>query len=126
MSNETITRILQVEDHRDIASMLTVALMEIGCQVKTVTTCKEGVEAIQEESFDLYLFDNLLPDGTGIKLCSEVRNQDGNTPIIFHSGADNQSSKEAALTAGATAYMIKPTNLDGLVKLIQELLSRRS
>src|SRR5260370_502713 len=82
MTGETPKRILEVEDHQDIAALMALALTGIGYHVETVGTCKEGVEAIQEDRFDLYIFDNLLPDGTGIELCREVRIRDENTPII--------------------------------------------
>ena len=126
MISETIKRILQVEDHQDTANMLTIFLREIGYRVETIGTCKEGVEAIQVKRFDLFLFDNLLPDGTGIELCKEIRKNDQDSPIIFHSGAADQNDKVAALAAGANAYVIKPADLDELTATVKRLLDGKS
>ncbi|HZS48411.1 MAG TPA: response regulator [Blastocatellia bacterium] len=119
-------RILQVEDHQDTADLVEIVLQRDGYQVETVSTSEQAKEAIQRKHFDLYLLDNLLPDGNGIDLCREVRKRDWEVPIIFYSAAGYKSDQQRAMEAGANRYLLKPVDLNELMKVIEDLLDKPS
>jgi CheY-like chemotaxis protein len=88
---------------------MTLMLEQAGFQV---TTVESGVECLKlaqgDEHFDLYLLDYTFPDVSGVTVCEEIRKSDMKTPILFYSGRAMPQDKEAAMRAGAQAYLIKP------------------
>ena len=64
----TKARILHVDDHQDTRLMMAALLDEFGYGVMTAGTVAEGWEMAQSMTFDLYLLDVRLPDGTGVEL----------------------------------------------------------
>jgi CheY-like chemotaxis protein len=100
-------RILCIDDNEYTCFVLT-ALLGRDYETKSVGTIGEAMELARREHFDLYILDNLFPDGTGLELCRQIRELRPQTPIIFYSGAAFESDKEEGLCAGAQAYIAKP------------------
>ena len=115
-------RVLCVDDEEDTCSMITSLLGLINCEAVSAQTFDEARQRIAEEHFDLYLLDNWLPGGSGIKLCREIREQDAKTPIIFYSGAAYDSDQQEAMEAGAQAYLIKPVDIAKLMETVRRFL----
>lgn len=115
-------RVLCVDDDEDTCSMLCGLLGLVGWEVATASTAAEALKLIAGERFDLYLLDNWLPGGSGVELCREIRRSDPSTPVVFYSGAGLDSEREAALDAGAQAYLIKPCDAAALVETVRRLL----
>ncbi len=103
--------VLYCEDHGDTRALMTLVLEQAGFQV---TTVESGAECLKlaggPRRFDLYLLDHTFPDVSGLTVCEEIRKFDAETPIIFYSGRAMPEEKEAAMKAGAQAYLIKPGN----------------
>ena len=77
-----------------------------------------------EDAPDLILLDLNMPGMDGFKVCEELRKDESfSAPIIVVSGRTDTESKEAALKAGANAYLTKPFESDLLLKVINDLLS---
>src|SRR5687768_16751917 len=106
--------------------MLTTLMLEkAGFRVTTAQTGFECIEkATSGEHFDLYLLDNAFQDASGVDLCRQLREINKDAPILFFSGRALPHEKEAALKAGAQAYLVKPSDLSNVVdhatKLIEE------
>jgi DNA-binding response OmpR family regulator len=115
-------RILCIEDDKDTCELLAVALGQTGYELLSVGTAAEGLELAKTRAFDLYLIDNWLPDGLGIDLCKRIRTFDEMTPIVFYSAAASNSDRNAAMDAGAQAYITKPTDIDELQQVIEGFL----
>ena len=60
-----MTRILLVEDDKNIVENLSAVLGAEGFQVRTASGQQEALRAVDEESFDLLLLDVSLKDGNG-------------------------------------------------------------
>src|SRR5262245_18217594 len=106
----TRRRILCVEDDEDTCQLMICLLGLSHYEVRTAKTMTEGLKLAGAEEFDLYLLDNLLPDGTGLELCLRLRSLDSRTPILFHSGAVYEEDRKQALAAGAQIYLRKPSD----------------
>jgi DNA-binding response OmpR family regulator len=111
-------RILCIEDDADTCELLALWLGRYNCSVTSASTMTRGVELAQEQTFDLYLIDSRLPDGTGVEVCSRIRAFDSHTPILFWSGDDDHAS-----VAGVQAFVAKPIDPDPFMRTIEELLS---
>jgi DNA-binding response OmpR family regulator len=115
-------RVLFIEDHEDTRELVGFVLEASGYSVTSVTTVAGALELAQAEKFDLYLFDNWLPDGTGFELCQRVREFDQVTPVLFYSGAVFDSDKLAAIQAGAQGYLAKPCPFSDLLRAVTVLI----
>ena len=116
------SRILLVEDHQDTREFLEVVLAQSKYEVKTASTFSEALELADTQSFGLFIFDSVLPDGSGVDLCRRVRKFDERTPIIFYSGLAYEADIKTALLAGAQAYLVKPVDLTELIDSIKKLI----
>lgn len=115
-------RVLYIEDHADTVEMVTLMLESGGFDVQAFSTLEAGLEAASRQSFDLFLLDAWLPDGSGMELCKKIREFDSTTPIVFYSAAAYDGDKEAALQSGAQAYLVKPTDSPDLCEVLFRLL----
>jgi len=118
------SRILLVEDHQDTREFLEVLLAQSKYEVKTASTINEALELADAQSFGLFIFDSILPDGSGVDLCRLVRKFNEKTPIIFYSGLAYEADIDNALRAGAQAYLVKPVDLTELMELIKKLIGK--
>ena len=123
MPNKT-ARILYIEDHEDTRELVTLLLAQKSYEVITGSTIKTGVALAGSESFDLYLLDSWLPDGSGLELCQQIRTFDKTTPILFYSAAAYAADHELALQSGAQAYLVKPSQPAELCELVTDLIER--
>jgi len=117
-------QLLLVEDHGDTARALTRLLENRGFTTKTAPSIATALEAIGRETFDLFLCDLGLPDGTGIDFIRKVR-ETRQTPAIALTGFGMQEDIERAQKAGFDAHLTKPVNLQKLEATMWRLLQER-
>jgi DNA-binding response OmpR family regulator len=122
MQNKYTPRVLYVEDHEDTRELVTLVLDQKGYEVVTGSTIKSGVTLAGSQSFDLYLLDSWLPDGSGLDLCRMIREFDKATPILFYSAAAYEIDRVEAIRSGAQAYLIKPSHPSELCRLVTALI----
>lgn len=117
-------QILYVDDHEDSSEMLKLVLSESDYEVHTARTMGEAIRLGQTHSFDLYVLDKRLPDGSGLELCGQFSQLTPGVPCIVYTGDAYEIHREEALAAGATAYIAKP-DIEGLIETVHKLLSQR-
>lgn len=104
----TPKRLLCVEDNEDIRFMLTIILNQAGYDAASAGGTAQALEAARREHFDLFILDTRLGDESGLDLCRELRAAQPEARVIFYSAAVYDSDRQAALAAGACAYVAKP------------------
>ena len=117
-------RVLCVDDHQDSAEMLGALLSEENYEVVVASSMQEALSRAATETFDLYVLDRHLPDGTGIELCRNLCALTPAVPCIFYSGDAYETHRRQALDAGADDYVAKP-DIEGLIEAVRKLLSTR-
>lgn len=85
----------------------------------------ECIAAAREKASgcSLYLLDVMLPDGSGVDLCREIR-QTADVPVIFLTCVDDNSRIAAALEIGGDDYVVKPFDSGVLLARIKAALRR--
>lgn len=111
-------RILYLEDHVDTVEMVALLLAPRGFDVTSCSTVEAALTIVAQDSFDLYLLDSWLPDGSGLEFCRRIRLMDSRTPVVFYSAAGYQRDIDDALGSGAQAYLVKPTDSNDLCDLL--------
>jgi len=117
-------RILLVEDYLDTQILLAFLLEDAGYHVTTSGSCTDAYRLAERELFDLYIIDGLLPDGTGLELCRQLRVFDPHTPIVFHSGLAYERNKQEAYAVGAQEYLAKPADPDEIIATVARVITQ--
>lgn len=123
MPSRALCRVLFVDDDEDTVEMLNLLLKPYEIQVTYARSASEASRMIKAECFDLYLLDAWMPQIDGFEFCRQLRDVDAITPILFYTGAANDTDKQKGIAAGASAYVIKP-DVEGLIETIVDLLAK--
>jgi CheY-like chemotaxis protein/Flp pilus assembly protein TadD len=119
-------RILHVEDSPYVADAVKDTLEALGWKVETCANAAEAMRKIEsKERYDLLIFDNELGIGqiNGIELVRRARQlpHRRRVPIIMFSGSEIEPE---AWRAGASAFLMKPQDVDKLTATVTRLLSK--
>jgi two-component system, OmpR family, manganese sensing response regulator len=117
-------KILLVEDERELALPLKATLMGEGHSVDWVDDGQIAWEMLLSVTYDLCLFDWLLPGLTGIELTKKLRQRASTTPVLLLTARDTPQDKVTGLDSGADDYLVKPFNMTELLARVRAL-SRR-
>jgi two-component system phosphate regulon response regulator PhoB len=119
-------KILVVEDDPSLIELLAYNLGAAGYVVVTATSAEEGQLLLAEQSFDLLLLDWMLPEMTGIEMCSGVRRagKHASMPILMLTARGDESDRIRGLTTGADDYVVKPFSVPELLARINALMRR--
>jgi two-component system, OmpR family, phosphate regulon response regulator PhoB len=122
------TTILIVEDEPSIVELVTFTLREAGWNTLAVNSAGEAWESIQRRTPHLILLDWMLPDQSGLRLLSRIRNdrQLSGLPVIMLTAKSMEEDKIAGLDNGADDYITKPFSPRELTARIKALLRRKS
>ena len=116
-----MTKILLVEDDREIVVNLTEYLTTEGFSVKNANGQSRALELIYSESFDLVLLDVSLADGNGFAVCSAIK-ADTCLPVIFLTASGDEFSTVTGFDLGADDYIVKPFRPRELISRIKNVL----
>ena len=106
-----------MEDNQDIGFLLYTVLKREGYDTFITFTVTDALALAAREDFDLYILDATFESGSGLDLCRALRAAHPETPVVFYSAAAFDADREAALRAGASAYVTKP-GTDELVRAV--------
>lgn len=119
-------RILLVDDDEQLMEVLARQLIQERYAIDIANTGEMGWEFMQLFHYDLVVLDLMLPDINGIKLCSQIRAERYEMPIMLLTARDRNSDKVMGLDAGADDYVVKPFDFDELTARIRALLRRET
>src|SRR6202040_2677972 len=118
--------ILIVDDDLQIRKLLGRYLAEQGFRV-TLASDKRTLEAaLASNDIKLMVLDVMLPDGSGLEICREMRSGNSDIPIILLTALKEDFDRIIGLEIGADDYLGKPFNPRELVARIRAVLRRQS
>ncbi len=106
--------VLAVDDSVAMRHILEATLTSAGYQATLATdgrdALQKAVAAAPDGGFDLILTDHNMPGLTGLELISALRELSPyvHTPILMLTTEDSDDFKEAARSAGASGWLLKP------------------
>lgn len=116
-------KILLVEDDAALRGALEELLCREGYEVIKASNVSSARSATHSE-VDLIMLDVGLPDGDGVSLCRQWRNEGVQTPILFLTAKDEELDVVRGLDAGGNDYVTKPFRMQELLSRIRALLRR--
>ena len=122
------TRILVVEDERDLQSVLTFNLRDAGYDVLSAFGGAEGLRLAGREAPHLVLLDLMLPDLPGTDVCRQLKADPAtrDIPIIMLTAKGQEADRVLGFELGADDYVVKPFSVRELLLRVQAILRRRS
>jgi two-component system, OmpR family, alkaline phosphatase synthesis response regulator PhoP len=121
-----MTKILVVDDDKQITFFLEKLLTVEGYQVTSVNESSKTLQIASEINPDLFILDLMMPEPNGFELCRALRANPSfsNTPIVIITAMDDNDSKAIATVAGANDYITKPFRPDDLGQRLKKILAK--
>jgi len=115
-------KILLVEDETSITEPLVEALRGEGFDAEVAGTVAQALELARRDP-DLVLLDVMLPDGSGLDVCRELR-RTSQVPIIMLTARGEEADRIVGLELGADDYIVKPFSAREVTARIRAVLRR--
>lgn len=120
------SRILVIEDNRDLRDALAMALELEGHEVFVAGLAREGLEIAVAERPQLIVVDIGLPDADGYEVARRLREAlGGDAVLIACSGYGQPEDRQRSLEAGFDAHFVKPVDPETIVSHCRAALLRR-
>jgi len=122
------SKILIVDDEKDIIEFLKYNFEREGFKVFTALNGIDGKKVAKKENPDLIILDIMMPGIDGVELCKELRElpEFEDTLIIFLTARGEDYSQIAGFEVGADDYITKPVRPRVLIARVKALLKRKS
>jgi DNA-binding response OmpR family regulator len=121
-------RVLIVDDEEAIRLLLArIVSNDMGVEVTLAGTCEQAVRLGRSYAYDAILLDLMMPGIGGFGVLKELRANSPNvsTPIIIVSSLTEPDMIERCMSAGASAYLIKPVERHSLSATLQAQIAGR-
>lgn len=122
--NETMARILIVEDEVGLAASIAAGLREERHAVDLAPDGEEAEFMAGVNDYDLIVLDLILPKKSGFEVCRAMRKGGLKTPILMLTALDSVSDKVKGLDCGADDYLTKPFSFEEFLARVRALLRR--
>lgn len=119
-----MTRILIVEDNKDLAFGLRSNLEIEGYEVRTAATGPDGVQQAKAFLPDLIVLDLMLPQMDGFAVLEAIRESKLQMPVLILTARGEEIDKVRGLRLGADDYVTKPFGLMELLARVEAILRR--
>jgi DNA-binding response OmpR family regulator len=117
-------RILVVEDHDETRRMIQRTLKEAGHLTEGAGSVAEARRRLAAGRHGMIVLDCMLPDGSGLDLCRELRTAGAVTPVLVLTARRSVGDRVEGLDAGADDYLPKPFAVAELLARIRALQRR--
>lgn len=123
---EKKSRILIIEDNRDLAHIVAVHLEDLNMRVDKSYDGQTGYQRACSNDYDLILLDIMMPKMNGIEVCRELRSKKKYTPIIMLTAKTSEIDRVLGLEMGADDYLTKPFSIRELVARVKAVIRRNA
>jgi DNA-binding response OmpR family regulator len=119
-----MTRILVIEDNRNLATGLRNNLEIEGYDVDVAADGQSGLSLARSSRPDLIVLDLMLPGMDGYRVLKTLREEGIDTPVLILSARGEETDKVLGFHLGADDYVAKPFGLLELLARVDALLRR--
>ena len=117
-------RVLVVDDDPTVAEVVATYLRRAGIDVDLAADGVTALAVAGRARPDLVVLDLMLPGLSGLEVCSRLREQRPDLPIVMLTALGEESDRVLGLEHGADDYLVKPFSPRELVLRVQSVLRR--
>jgi DNA-binding response OmpR family regulator len=122
--NDEKVKILLCEDDENLGMLLREYLQTRGYDADLQPDGEAGYKAFTRGKYDLCVFDVMMPKKDGFALAADIRNINGEVPIIFLTAKSMKEDILQGFKLGADDYLSKPFSMEELLSRIESILRR--
>ncbi|MDJ0639120.1 MAG: response regulator transcription factor [Paracoccaceae bacterium] len=126
MAIEPVAHTLVVEDDANILNLLSAYLESAGHTVVAASDGDTGLQKALNETFDICVFDEMLPNRSGSDIARAMRKAGIETPVLFLSALSSEADVIRGFGVGGDDYVIKPFSPRELLVRVDAILRRCS
>lgn len=116
------TNVLVVDDDNAVCRIVQRMLSDQHYQVQTSQSVADAILAIEQKSFDAYVMDYKLPDGSGLDVAERIRSKGSEAPIILMSGYDASSVTSRAKKFSISDFLQKPFSRETICNAVKKAI----
>ena len=116
-------KILLVDDEEDFVTTLAERLELRGINTQIATNGERALETLEVSVPDLVVLDVMMPGLGGIDVLQQIKIKHPQIPVILLTGHGSRTQGEAGIRKGAFDYLIKPINIDELIRKINDAMN---
>lgn len=115
---------LVVDDSMTIRKLVARSLQSVGFQVFEAGNGREGIAALAKQTVSVIITDFNMPVMDGLEFVQAVRSDARHrfTPIVFLTTEADESRRDQARSAGATAWILKPFAPDKVLTVVNKVV----
>ena len=119
----TDLNVLVVEDEPTMRQMLSEMLYAVGAtRVVETGDAESGLEAFQQDSFQIVMLDLGLPDRDGHEVMKDIKAHNRQQHVVLVTADDSIDSIQRAITAGANGYVVKPYSREKIQDVVNNYM----
>jgi DNA-binding response OmpR family regulator len=118
-------RILIIEDERDLSASITNYLSQDSFICESAFEFHSAMEMIAMNEYSCIILDISLPNGSGLNILTELRENGNTTGVIIISARNALTDKVNGLNTGADDYLAKPFHLSELTARVSAIMRRK-
>lgn len=124
MTEQSIKRILLVDDEDQVIFVVSESLGKLGAQAEIVAASngEEALEKIKETFFDLVITDLKMPKMDGVQLTEAIREISPETQVIWMTAFENKETQAKAEELAVSHFLAKPLDIADIRKIAREAL----
>jgi PAS domain S-box-containing protein len=120
--------ILCVDDEEEQVRLTQVVLAKSGYSAEATTSAEDALTLLEDSSrtFDLAIFDQMMPEMTGVELAEEFLQRGAKTKVVIATGNPSMLPPEQDRPANICCILIKPFTVESLTRTIRDLLDGKA
>src|SRR5699024_440583 len=111
-------KILVVDDEKSIVTLLTINITKAGFDTDVAYDGVEAIKKVEQQSYEMRILDIMLPKMDGMEVCTYLRKNKIDTPILMFTANSDESEKIQCVELGADDYITKPFSTKEIVARI--------
>jgi DNA-binding NtrC family response regulator len=119
-------KVLLVDDERDFLETMVKRLEKRKFLIRGAENGTSALELLEQQPFDVVVLDVMMPGLDGIETLREIKKNKPLIEVIMLTGHASLESGIEGMKLGAFDYILKPTNIEDLVKKIYQAYEKKT